>query len=189
VGSGIPISSLSTAHSSSDFRPLGFEANLKFEPQLGALPGALDDTLGPEPFKAANRTLGLKDCGLRIYDYRHARDLMQQFATPPCVLVGFDNSRDADRRVSSLSITAPRRLPKRWTQRCAPMSSRCRRNELIFINAWNEWAEGNRLEPDLVNGLGHLKAMLQVKNLFPRIAAQPSEVPERQEKFDPTVGG
>lgn len=32
----------------------------------------------------------------------------------------------------------------------------------IFINAWNEWAEGNHLEPDLKNGTGFLQAISDV---------------------------
>lgn len=32
----------------------------------------------------------------------------------------------------------------------------------IFINAWNEWAEGNHLEPDLKNGTGFLQAIKEV---------------------------
>ena len=41
-------------------------------------------------------------------------------------------------------------------------------NKLCFIRAWNEWAEGNHLEPDLKYGTGFLEAVSQnLHQLYP----------------------
>ena len=39
-------------------------------------------------------------------------------------------------------------------------------NKICFIKAWNEWGEGNHLEPDLKYGLDFLKTLKQVKESY-----------------------
>ena len=39
-------------------------------------------------------------------------------------------------------------------------------HKMIFIKSWNEWAEGNYLEPDLEWGKGYLNAVREVKKIF-----------------------
>ena len=39
-------------------------------------------------------------------------------------------------------------------------------HKMIFIKSWNEWAEGNYLEPDLEWGKGFLSAVKEIKTKY-----------------------
>ena len=54
--------------------------------------------------------------------------------------------------------------------------------ELVFINAWNEWAEGCHLEPDQWFGCGFLQATLNAKNGLRRFSNFPEiSLPQKVE--------
>ncbi len=61
-----------------------------------------------------------------------------------------------------------------WLSSTIDLSQRAGGGEkLVFINAWNEWAEGCHLEPDRWFGHGFLQATLNAKNGLRRFAAFP----------------
>ncbi|MDX6306602.1 MAG: hypothetical protein QOI77_3571 [Blastocatellia bacterium] len=90
----------------------------------------------------------------------------------PCVAPGFDNSA---RRKSGASIyvgSTPE-LYRKWLDRSINQTQRRFENRderLVFVNAWNEWAEGNHLEPDQKWGHRYLeetKSALENCEQFP----------------------
>ncbi|MEY2470126.1 MAG: hypothetical protein QOF21_2824 [Actinomycetota bacterium] len=76
----------------------------------------------------------------------------------PCVTPSWDNSA----RRATYAFIADGANPDdygRWLEteiRRAPVSED--RHKLVFVNAWNEWAEGNHLEPDERWGRAYLEA-------------------------------
>ena len=48
--------------------------------------------------------------------------------------------------------------PELYAEWLEVVHRRAPRDGLVLINAWNEWAEGAHLEPDLRNGEAHLRA-------------------------------
>jgi lipopolysaccharide biosynthesis protein len=135
-----------TSHQQQDWRAVGFDANVEFEPQLGVLAGPMDD-------------------GLKIYDYAHARKRMtgreRDYPCVPCVFVSWDNTpRRGEDGIVFINAT-PDAFEAGLREAIRSVSDLPADHRLVFVNAWNEWAEGNYLEPDQSNGLGFLDAVLR----------------------------
>lgn len=151
------------SHADKDFKELGFDGTLNFEPQFGALPGPT------EP-------------GLKIYDYTQARRRMtnrkKDFPTYPCIFVRWDNTpRRGENGIVFVNST-PEAFGAGLRNVIESVQDRPFDDRLVFVNAWNEWAEGNHLEPDLKFGLRYLEAVRTANEhgSAPSVA-QPSQEP------------
>jgi lipopolysaccharide biosynthesis protein/GT2 family glycosyltransferase/ADP-heptose:LPS heptosyltransferase/tetratricopeptide (TPR) repeat protein len=111
-----------------------------------------------------------------IYDYTYtARAAIEALKAPSAekrhkgVMVGWDNTPRRCRHAHIFYGATPANF-RRWL-RSTIVHERGRHGErAVFINAWNEWAEGTYLEPDQEFGHGWLEAIAS--------AAGPSFVPE-----------
>jgi O-antigen biosynthesis protein len=132
-----------------DATKVGFDAKILFQPQFSVLDQVPTLFVGPET--------------MRVYDYETAwRALVdpepasyKRFET---VCARWDNSP----RQGANGVVLHRSTPEGYGEWLTTAISRVLREpedqRIIFVNAWNEWAEGAHLEPDQLYGRGYLEA-------------------------------
>lgn len=147
-----------------DFRTIGFDCNLAFEPKLGFLPEFNNDGISWSKF-VRNTKLGVFSPRLKIFDYETAVQYLNQheIACPHfrSIMVGWDNTPRRGENGIVIQDTTPEKFGRRLNDLVESLMTHPFEERIIFINAWNEWAEGNHLEPDHRFGKGFLE---QVKN-------------------------
>ena len=87
-----------------------------------------------------------------------------------CATPGWDNSPRRARGAAIFIGSTPGRY-QQWLTELADETRKKYAGEerIVFINAWNEWGEGNHLEPDLKWGHAYLEATFQaLKMPFPK---------------------
>jgi hypothetical protein len=162
-----------------DLRNDGFDATLAFEPQLGALPGAFDDAFNLRKL-LRNLRLGVISGKLKVYDYMEARQrmlsLVRPFPTIPCVLVGWDNTPRRGANGLIVVNSSPQAFGSALEAEIAKLRTSGEDDPLLFINAWNEWAEGNHLEPCQTSGFQHLEVIRKALGINDRVTYSRSEM-------------
>ena len=88
----------------------------------------------------------------------------QAFPVYRTVLVGWDNTPRRGTKGVVLIDSTPERFGVALRETVQSVAHVPLEQRLVFINAWNEWAEGNHLEPDQRYGTAHLEALTAVLN-------------------------
>ncbi|MCC4620669.1 glycoside hydrolase family 99-like domain-containing protein [Xanthomonas cassavae CFBP 4642] len=139
-----------------DPRDIGFDAAVEFPPNMSTPPSV-----------TARQRLLNPDFGGEVLDWRALASEMEQrplrdYTLYPGVNPGWDNEPRRSGKGRVYLHASPRRY-RDWLSHTvrhrladAPAAHR-----LVFINAWNEWAEGAVLEPDMRLGHAWLEATRQ----------------------------
>jgi GT2 family glycosyltransferase/cephalosporin hydroxylase len=156
----------------------GFDAAVQFPPHLKATP------VTPRIPGRSRDFTGF------IYDYTEVRTYaLQQFASAPSqarlypgVMPSWDNTARQLTR-STIWVNSSPEAYCEWLAEAARLvrTRRAQSDHLVFINAWNEWAEGCHLEPDERYGYAWLNATslaLRQPSLAPAIPVQLRSHPE-----------
>lgn len=146
---------------------MGFDAAVEFAPDWRH---AVDLV----PRSLIYRTLSRLDLLNHVYekhDVVRYDGLVERMLSKPlpsykffrCVSPGFDNTPRRSQGGAVFVGSTPERYA-RWLGQI--VRSTRERNEadeqIVFVNAWNEWGEGNHLEPDEKHGRAYLEATMKV---------------------------
>ena len=82
----------------------------------------------------------------------------------PCVMPGWDNTPRAGLNGHVWTGTSPKLVGEHLRKAIERIRDLQPEHQIIIIKSWNEWAEGNYLEPDRRFGHGYLQAIREVIN-------------------------
>jgi lipopolysaccharide biosynthesis protein len=157
---------------------LGFDAAVQFAPFYNLVRRRGRSLVT----RAAHKYLGVTTLSTRHRVYEYSQVVRDHLAVPapsyrfyPCVTPGFDNSpRRPDHGATIIRGSTPE-LYEGWLREVIQRFQPSGEENLLFVNAWNEWAEGNHLEPCRRWGKRYLEAhaRLLVPHLDERTVSKP----------------
>jgi len=101
----------------------------------------------------------------------------------PCIIPNWDNTPRSGKDGLVLRGSTPELFRRHAAEAFERVRAKPREHRIVFIKSWNEWAEGNYLEPDLRFGHRYLEVLRDVFGHVPasvdpqRAGMQPSAPP------------
>lgn len=77
----------------------------------------------------------------------------------PSIIPGWDHSPRSGKEALILTDASPELFEKHVKKAVEIIKNKSDEHKIIFIKSWNEWAEGNYMEPDLRWGTKFLEAL------------------------------
>lgn len=116
-----------------------------------------------------SRILGLLHLNIGVSTYDYAKTVHGYFAPEdkwenvfPTVLPQWDRTARNANREGIYTNATPEEFEKHLREAQALIAHKKEENQVLFLKSWNEWAEGNYVEPDLKYGHGWLEAIRNV---------------------------
>lgn len=152
-----------------------FDASILCEPgmtlvRMQRLPPSLLDRASDKLF--GRRTRALVKETLDWPDV-HSYETVVQHALPyeplpypnhPCVVPNWDNTPRSGTRGFVFHGATPSLFARVLERAVASVEDRPRERRLVFLKSWNEWAEGNYVEPDREFGRGWLETIQRINS-------------------------
>ncbi len=158
---GLYMTAIYQAEQVPDYKALGFDAaTLCNQTKIIYQKDPLPDMSARPRFLRKNNGIPK---GLRVYRYRDALpDFLEDGDHHPCLVPNWDNTPRAGNRGIVLLDSGPDLFKSQVKKALDKTEGKDPEHRLVFVKSWNEWAEGNHLEPDSVFGRGYLEALRDV---------------------------
>lgn len=159
---GIYLISVESLSSSIDSTAIGFDASMNFQPNWMNLPPRLQPEIKERIFSHILRSNPVR-LSNRIFDYRnlveHALKLPEvSYKRFKSVNPMWDNSARRENNATIFINSTPDAYYEWLSSTLKNFRPYSDSENFVFINAWNEWAEGNHLEPCQRWGRAYLEA-------------------------------
>ncbi|MFZ5485081.1 MAG: glycoside hydrolase family 99-like domain-containing protein [Pseudomonadota bacterium] len=146
-----------------DLSQHGFDHTLNFRPQLDLIGDQTKERYSPRRH-LRNLRLGIRHPELKVMTYSEFVRRMDAVAPKharyfPSVFVNWDNTARRSVRGAVVIEGSPELFRAQVRKALGVVMEKPTEEQILFVNAWNEWAEGNYLEPDLQNGRAYLEAL------------------------------
>jgi hypothetical protein len=101
---------------------------------------------------------------INIVSYKRAikkwnHELFKQNNIYPSIIPNWDHSPRTGKGTTIIHKSTPNLFKRHVKQILYYLSKKENEDKIIFLKSWNEWAEGNYMEPDLKWGKGYIKAL------------------------------
>jgi len=154
---------LAYSHKPFDWTSVGFDAELAFQPSFPNIYHAANQqrSKNDKLRKKLDRHVDVAGGGV-IFDYKTAWPFLAGAAEKSgakycCVTPAWDNSARKGTNACILHDSTPQEYGKWLRREVMRIRSYPQDERVVFVNAWNEWAEGNHLEPDQKFGRQYLE--------------------------------
>jgi lipopolysaccharide biosynthesis protein len=149
-----------------DPRSIGFDYSVGFQPDRLLMFNSVWTKLAEVRARLRSVVQQGRNNRIRVHDYQRLVQNALNRPLPnypyfPCVTPMWDNSSRRKSGALVLRGSTPERYEKWLSGEIGRVRGRPAEERIVFINAWNEWAEGNHLEPDSRHGRGYLEATRQ----------------------------
>lgn len=136
----------------SDPKDIGFDSAIEFPPNLTATASIASEQQLINP-TFSGQVLDWRAMALEFQSRTQPAYRLHRAVTP-----GWDNEPRRPSKGRSMLHSSPRRYRDWLANAITASKHQSNGHAMVFINAWNEWAEGAVLEPDATLGYAYLQA-------------------------------